>query len=76
MHIKKLKVNTKKAVAATPCTLEMASVMSCWATRSIDDQHCAIAAKALSECMAKPVTPAKRVPNINYHLARLGKFVL
>ncbi|KAJ1922566.1 hypothetical protein IWQ60_006432 [Tieghemiomyces parasiticus] len=76
MRIDKLKVNKQKVIAATPCTIEMASLMSCWATRGIDDRHCSTVAKSLIDCMNQPKAPARRANNINYHLARLGKFVL
>ncbi|KAJ1968707.1 hypothetical protein IWQ62_001079 [Dispira parvispora] len=59
MHIQKLKVNRKKLVNVTPCTVEMAAVVSCWASLGIDHATCSNQAKALAACMAQP--PPKKV---------------
>ncbi|KAF7729010.1 hypothetical protein EC973_005041 [Apophysomyces ossiformis] len=73
MKLKQLKVRPKKILEASPCIVEMGSLFECWATAGVDDKRCVTAAKALSDCMAKPVSKNKSQNTINYHLARLSK---
>ncbi|KAI8322527.1 hypothetical protein GQ54DRAFT_145790 [Martensiomyces pterosporus] len=76
VNVPKLRVKPKKAKAVSPCAVEMSSLITCWASLSIDDKRCAETAKTLMLCMQKGKAPAKKRSTVNYHLARLGKQVL
>ncbi|CAL1704132.1 unnamed protein product [Somion occarium] len=78
MHFKKLKVRPRKNVQAIYCAKELSNMLSCWA--ATDDLKssaaCAQSATALFECMRTAPMPAKKHrPSINYHLARLNKYL-
>ncbi|KAH8550715.1 hypothetical protein BGW37DRAFT_427386 [Umbelopsis sp. PMI_123] len=73
MKLKALKVRPKKLLEASPCIGEMGAMLECWSRAGVDDPRCAQTAKALANCMSKPVKKSKSTNTINYHLARLGK---
>ncbi|PKC08096.1 hypothetical protein RhiirA5_358343, partial [Rhizophagus irregularis] len=56
-------------------TPEMAALLTCWATSSVDSPSCAQTVQALTECMRRAPKSSKHTNTINYHLARLGKFL-
>ncbi|KAK7693233.1 hypothetical protein QCA50_002799 [Cerrena zonata] len=78
MHFKKLKVRPRKNVQAIYCAKELSTMLSCWAASG--DIHsasaCAESATTLFECMRTAPIPVKtHRPSINYHLARLNKYL-
>ncbi|RIA86845.1 hypothetical protein C1645_778692 [Glomus cerebriforme] len=75
MKIKKLVIRSRKPDQRGPCTPEMAALLTCWATSSVDSSSCAQTVQALTECMRKAPKSSRHTNTINYHLARLGKFL-
>ncbi|OBZ75264.1 37S ribosomal protein mrp10, mitochondrial [Grifola frondosa] len=83
MYIEKLKVRPRKAPIVRPCTVQLTTMLSCWAATAaagpdksdiMSTGTCAEAAQALFSCMRTAPMPTKpQRPTINYHLARLGK---
>ncbi|KAJ1952402.1 hypothetical protein DL89DRAFT_268832 [Linderina pennispora] len=76
VNVPKLRVKPKKIKGISPCAVEMSSLVTCWASTSIDDARCAEVAKNLISCMQKAKAPGKARSSVNFHLARLGKQVL
>jgi len=72
---KKLIIRSRKLDQRGPCTPEMAALLTCWATSSVDSPSCAQTFQSLTECMRKAPKSSKHTNTINYHLARLGKFL-
>lgn len=58
MKLKALKVRPKKLLEASPCIGEMGAMLECWSRSGVDDPRCAQTAKALANCMSKPVSTA------------------
>src|ERR1700731_17368 len=56
MKLKTLKVRPKKLLEASPCIGEMGAMLECWSRAGVDDPRCAQTAKALANCMSKPVS--------------------
>jgi hypothetical protein len=62
MKVKKFIVRSRKSDQKGPCTPEIAALLTCWATSSIDSPSCAQTIQALTECMRKAVS-------IKFHLS-------
>jgi hypothetical protein len=52
---RKLFIRSRKLDQRGPCTPEMAALLTCWATSSVDSPSCAQTVQALTECMRKAV---------------------
>lgn len=52
---KKLIIRSRKLDQRGPCTPEMAALLTCWATSSVDSPSCTQTVQALTECMRKAV---------------------
>ncbi|CAG8462004.1 4857_t:CDS:2 [Funneliformis mosseae] len=68
-------VRSRKLDNKSPCTPEIAALLTCWATSSTDSPSCIQTVQALTECMRKVPKKSQHATTINYHLARLGKFL-
>ncbi|RUP23583.1 hypothetical protein BC936DRAFT_138985 [Jimgerdemannia flammicorona] len=55
MKLKALKVRPRKPFQTSPCLAEMGLLLECWSKVNVDDPRCAMTARALADCMAKPV---------------------
>jgi hypothetical protein len=59
-HIKQIRriplvVRPKKMEKATPCGVELSTLLNCWKMFAVDDAHCMDAAKSLTECVSAMV---------------------
>ncbi|KAF0464945.1 mitochondrial 37S ribosomal protein yms-t [Gigaspora margarita] len=75
MKIKKLKVRPRRVEQIGPCIAEMAAVLTCWSNSSVDSPACKKSVEALTECMRNSPKKSNQSSTINYHLARLGKYL-
>ncbi|CCA71498.1 hypothetical protein PIIN_05435 [Serendipita indica DSM 11827] len=78
-RIEKLKVKPRKMKRPGPCNQQLTEMLSCWASTgdTQSTKECAEAAKSLHNCM-RTMPPAQKPlkPTINYHLARLSKYLI
>ncbi|PVG02242.1 hypothetical protein CPB86DRAFT_697837 [Serendipita vermifera] len=78
-RIEKLKVKPRKVQRPGPCNQQLMEMLSCWAsTNDIEStRECAVAAKNLHDCMrVAPPMQKPHKPTINFHLARLSRYLL
>ncbi|ODQ52679.1 mitochondrial ribosomal protein subunit Mrp10 [Saitoella complicata NRRL Y-17804] len=75
-RLPKLKVKPARPEIRKPCAVEMASLLSCWASSGGPDaEMCVKVADTLKLCMTKPKQQVQTTTTINYHLARLSKYL-
>ncbi|KIM29129.1 hypothetical protein M408DRAFT_128628 [Serendipita vermifera MAFF 305830] len=78
-RIEQLKVKPKKVTRPGPCNPQLMEMLSCWAsTQDMEStRECATVAKNLHDCM-RTAPPLQKVqkPTINYHLARLSRYLI
>ncbi|KAF8803544.1 hypothetical protein BYT27DRAFT_7109386 [Phlegmacium glaucopus] len=78
IHIKNLKVRQRRAAQTVMCAPQLTAMLGCWAATK--DYHsvrdCQRHAQDLYQCMRTTPMPKKtHQSTINYHLARLGKWI-
>ncbi|RHZ76456.1 hypothetical protein Glove_197g84 [Diversispora epigaea] len=75
MKIEKLKVRPKRVENLGACIPETAAVLTCWSNNSSDSPSCQQTVQALTDCMRNAKSQKNRSNTVNYHLARLSKYL-
>ena len=52
---KPIVIRPKKVLEATPCAMELTTLLNCWRALATDASQCNDSAKALTQCMARRV---------------------
>lgn len=58
---KPLIIRPKKQMAATPCGVELATLLTCWRSLGVEASHCADSSRHLLQCMVKRVLSLLRL---------------
>jgi hypothetical protein len=73
--LKTLRVHNPKRQVENPCIAIMSSVLACWASAGYNATGCAAVETQLRKCMDGPAAPPAPTNTINYHLARMQKYM-
>ncbi|KAI1013373.1 hypothetical protein LB505_003920 [Fusarium chuoi] len=73
--LKTLRVHNPKRQVENPCIAIMSSVLACWASAGYNATGCAAIENQLRKCMDGPAPPPAGTNTINYHLARMSKYM-
>ncbi|KAH7193848.1 uncharacterized protein B0J16DRAFT_336134 [Fusarium flagelliforme] len=73
--LKTLRVHNPKRQVENPCIAIMSSVLACWASAGYNATGCAAVENQLRKCMDGPAAPPAPTNTINYHLARMQKYM-